>query len=84
MKPRDKIDTLTEQEIRSIHIVYRAMDDGVCPACGMSGVKEFSCIKCGFFLGDEEVLIIEEKINQRALRKRFDEFTKLRRLLGKL
>jgi len=75
------LDDLNEQEIRSIHIIYRAMDDGVCPYCGKSGVKKFYCWACGFILTPNEIKIIEAEINPRALKKRMDEFTRLREVL---
>lgn len=76
------VESLNEQEVRSIHIVYRALHDGICPQCGLSAVKSYKCILCGFQLSEVEVDVIEELLNRRALENRLKEFNRLRHILG--
>jgi len=77
------IEELTEDEVRSIHIVYRAMHDGICPRCGSntSRLQEvMTCYQCEFKITPTEEKAIIDQV-ERVLKRRVADFDKFRHLL---
>lgn len=46
-----------ERYDKSLHKLYRAMHDGICPACGLTDdkTKVLTCPACGFSFTDAEI-----------------------------